>query len=230
MYLPMYLRKTGLLDAFSNKGVLPILDFLVHWRLQHWGFVIIRGTYSSQAKWDKFVQFIKEDTHDYLEQRAMLHLYDKAAWTVVEDAATLNNASLEVAQKRFEDWLHGDEGEKDRAGSLFGDGVTGFGGARYDFFLCVDEESLESVVDEGKAKEEGGYTVKILMRGADEGRGQNEEGAEEEEEGLDEDDRERELQDVRKRVRVDALVKLYAQLLPANSWYILPVEDGIIDI
>ena len=159
----------------------------------------------------------------------MLDLYDKIAWTVIEDGAALDGASLEVAQKKFWEWLDGDEGKKDMEGSVFAEEGVVYGGPRYRFFLFVDDESLESVVDEGKARERGGYVVKVVARGSREGEGQEGEEGEEEEE-LDEDDRERELEDVRKRVKVDALVQLYTHLLDVNTWYILPVEDGIVDI
>lgn len=82
------------------------------------------------------------------------------------------------------EWLDGDGGKKDMEGSIFTEEGVVYRGPRYSFFLFVDEESLESVVDEEKAKEED----------------------------LDEDDRERELEDVRKRVKVNALVGMYAWL------------------
>jgi hypothetical protein len=68
--------------------------------------------------------------------------------------------------------------------------------------------------------------VKAVARGLREGEGQEGEEGEE----FDEDDRERELEDVRKMVKVDALVQLYTHLLDVNTWYILPVEDRIVDI
>ncbi|KAL2129955.1 hypothetical protein VTI74DRAFT_7060 [Chaetomium olivicolor] len=215
----------SLLDPPSTKDATAILDRLTRWRLKQWGFVIIRGTYSSQSKWDKFIHLAQEDARDYFEQRRMLDLYDKMAWTVIEDGAALDGASLEVAQKKFREWLDGDEGKKDMEGSIFVKKGVVYRGPRYSFFLFVDEESLESVVDEGKAKEEGGYVVKLVVEWV----GQEGEVGEEEEE-LDEDDRERVLEDVRKRVKVDELVKVYAHLLDVNTWYILPVEDGVIDI
>jgi hypothetical protein len=217
----------GLLDPPLTEDAIAILNDLTRWRLKQWGFVIIRGTYSSQSKWDKFIRLAEEDARDYFEQRRMLDLYDKMAWTAIEDGVALDGASLEVAQKKFREWLDGDEGKKDIEGSIFAEEGVVYRGTRYWFFLFVDEESLESVVDEGKAKEEGGYVVKVVAKGSREEEGQE---GEEGEEELDEDDRERELEDVRKRVKVNMLVEVYARLLDVNSWYILPVEDGVIDI
>ncbi|KAK4204964.1 hypothetical protein QBC40DRAFT_216277 [Triangularia verruculosa] len=219
----------GLLDPPSAKDATAILDDLARWRLRQWGFVIVRGTYSSQLKWDKFMRLAQEDARDYFEQRRMLDLYGKMVWTVVEDVAALDGASLEVAQEKFREWLNGEEGRQDMEGSVFAEEGVVYRGPRYSFFLFVDDESLESVVDEAKAREEGGYVVKIVAKGSREGEWQEGgEGGEEEE--LDEDDRERKLEDVRKRVKVNTLVQVYACLLDVNSWYILPMEDGVIYI
>jgi hypothetical protein len=165
----------------------------------------------------------------------MLDLYDKMDWTVIEDGAALNGAALdgaglEVAREMFREWLDGDGGKKDMRGSVFAEEGVVYRGPRYSFFLFVDEESLESVVDEGKAKEEGGYVVKVVAKVSKEGEGQEGEKGGQAEEELDEDDRERELEDVRKRVKVNALVEMYARFLDVNSWYILPIEDGVVDM
>lgn len=103
----------------------------------------------------------------------------------------------------------------------FAEGV-GYREPRHSLLQFVDGESLESVLDEGKAKEEGGYVVKVVGKLSTEGEGQ-------EGEELDKDDRERELEDVRKRVKMNTLVEMYARLLDVNSWYILPSENGVVD-
>ncbi|KAK4100678.1 hypothetical protein N658DRAFT_507681 [Parathielavia hyrcaniae] len=173
----------GLLDPPSTEDAIAILDDLARWRLKQWGFVVIRGTYSSQPKWDKFIRLAQEDARDYFEQRRMLDLYDKMAWTVIEDGAALDGASLEVAQNKFFEWLDGNEGKKDMEGSVFAEEGVVYRGPRYRFFLFVDDESLESVVDEVKAREPGGYVVKVVAEGPTEGKWQEgEEGEEGEEE------------------------------------------------
>jgi hypothetical protein len=101
---------------------------------------------------------------------------------------------------------------------------------RYHYFLHVDEESLESVVDDAKARESAGYFCKlvrednlILNLATEEER---EEVKEHEEDEEDEDD----LVELRKRVKLDELVPMYATLLDIDWWYNLWVEDGIAQI
>lgn len=50
------------------------------------------------------------------------------------------------------------------------------------------------------------------------------------EEHEDEEDEEEQLLDVRKRIKIDKLVLLYALVLHTNSWYNIWVEDGVADI
>jgi hypothetical protein len=79
----------------------------------------------------------------------------------------------------------------------------------------VDEESLESVVDDTKARKLAGYFCKLVR---------------EDNVALNlatEQEREDELLDLRKRVKLDELVPLYTTLLDIDTWYNLWVEDGI---
>jgi hypothetical protein len=103
------------------------------------------------------------------------------------------------------------------------------GTARHNFFLHVDEESLESVVDDSKARGRGGYfcTVvradNVVLWGIERDRETGVyrlEGRE-----LEED----EMCDLRKRVRIDDLVGLYAGLeIGLDSWYsLVSFDDNI---
>lgn len=66
----------------------------------------------------------------------MLHLYDKMAWTVIEDRTVLDGAGLEVTQKTFRKWLDGEGGKKDMEGSVFADEGVVYRG-RGIFFFCL---------------------------------------------------------------------------------------------
>lgn len=99
---------------------------------------------------------------------------------------------------------------------------------RYYYFLHVDEESLESVVDDEKAREASGYFCKLVREGnvaLNLGTGE-----EREEEVKEEDKDEDELLDLRKKVKLDELVRMYATLLNIDRWYNLWVEDGIAEV
>lgn len=168
---------------------------------------------------------MKQDTSDYFEWRDMEDLYASMAWTIIEDAETLEGASLATTAQKFVEWVEGPEGRQDRKGSLLDtdDATPGYG-PRYTFYFHADEESLESVVDDAKAREHGGYFCRAVRAGmalAAE-RERQEEGDEEAE------DEEEELFDVRKRVRLDSLVPVYARILDTSSWYDVIVEDGVV--
>lgn len=46
-------------------------------------------------------------------------LYASMAWTIIEDAETLEGASLATTAQKFVEWVEGPEGRQDREGSLF---------------------------------------------------------------------------------------------------------------
>lgn len=205
----------------STTEATDICDSLERHKLKQWGFVIFRCTYKSQEKWDKFIGFMKQDASDYFEWRGMEDVYDRMAWTIIEDADALEGTDL-ATTARFTQWVKGPEGREDRDGSIFDKGP------RYTFFLHADEESLESVVDDAKAREASGYFCKVVRAGMalmpeqepewqDEGDGQAEE----------EEDEEEELVDVRKRVKIDALVPFYAIVPSTNMWYNIGIKEGV---
>jgi hypothetical protein len=136
--------------------------------------------------------------------------------TVIEDAATLDGADILQTSRRFKEWVGTN---------------SSWYSPRHDVFLHVDEESLESVVDDAKAREQGGYSCKIVRADV----ALDDENAE-----LVAQDREEvraalaakgvevemdELLEFRKRVKIDDLVFLYADLqCDLDSWY-----DSIMD-
>jgi hypothetical protein len=103
---------------------------------------------------------------------------------------------------------------------------------RYTFFLHFDEESLESVVDDAKARERGGYFCKIvrgeivLVAETEREEVRDVEGEEQKEEEME--GCEYELRELRKKVKINALVGLYVALqLDSYKWYLLPMDEGI---
>jgi hypothetical protein len=96
--------------------------------------------------------------------------------------------------------------------------------------LHVDEDSPESVVDEEKVLKADGNCLKVVMEDIvlmrEEERRQAAQNGEEEEEEEEEDEYEYELLDLRKKVKVDEIVRLYAALLSIDRWYNILTEDG----
>ncbi|KAH6856253.1 hypothetical protein B0I37DRAFT_412195 [Chaetomium sp. MPI-CAGE-AT-0009] len=206
-----------------------IKDALEIYKLSDWGFVLFRCTYRSQEKWEKFVALVQGHARDYFERAGMTGVYARMRWTVFEDAAALDGADIAETSRRFVEWVERGPGGRELAGSVFGPTMAGT--PRHTFFLHVDEESLESVVDDAKARERGGYfgTVvradNVVLWAIERDREKGVyclEGRE-----LEED----EMCDLRKRVRIDDLVSLYAGLqVSPDLWYCLwSFDDNIFE-
>jgi hypothetical protein len=212
------------LDHLSTDRATAIQNSLEKYELAQWGFVVFRCTYRSQEKWDKFIALLKQDAHDYFEWREMEHVHDSLAWTVIQDAEALDGAGIVETSRRFREWVNGPEGRREMQGSVFaGEDSELAYWPRYHYFLHVDEESLESVVDDDKAREAAGYFCKLVREA---NVALNLASGERREEDEDEDD----LLDLRKRVKFDELVPMYATLLDIDRWYNLQVEDGIAQV
>lgn len=149
---------------FQLKKDTLLTNSLKEDKLNHWGFVICRCTYGSQAKWDKFLALAKQEAHESLKDWGTgdLSVYDKMDWTVIEDAETLDGASILDTTRKFKAWV-GVDGRTEMQGSILTD--TWQNVPRYKFFMHVDEESLESVVDDEKARADSGagYFCKIVF-------------------------------------------------------------------
>lgn len=215
---------------FDIKSSTAIGNSLEKYKLKQWGFVMYRCTYSSQEKWDKFVALAKQDARDYFERHGMedLSVYDKMSWTIIEDAETLDGASILDTSRKFREWV-GTDRREEMQGSVFTD--TWHYAPRYHYFIHVDEESLESVVDDDKAREPSGYFCTIVRESSVMIREEEREAGEipDDQDPLDE---ELELLDSRKKVKLGDLVELYATLLDIDSWYNIYVDldVGIADV
>ncbi|KAK4120465.1 hypothetical protein N657DRAFT_648959 [Parathielavia appendiculata] len=203
-------------DAHTIKRALDL------YRLNDWGFVLFRCTYRSQEKWDKYADLVRGHARDCFEEAGLMDVYARMRWTVFEDPAALEGADMVETSRRFVDWVERGPGGRELAGSEFSPDCPNT--PRHTFFLHVDEESLESVVDDARAKEKGGYfctvvMAKIVFLNGIEALGKGEylwvwDGGRR----LEEED----MEDMSKRVRIDDLVGLYADLqVNPHMWYYL---------
>ncbi|KAK3939341.1 hypothetical protein QBC46DRAFT_388211 [Diplogelasinospora grovesii] len=209
--------------SFHVKPDTAIANSLEEYKLDRWGFVIYRCTYGSQEKWDKFLALAKQEARDYLERWGTgdLSVYDKIDWTVIEDAETLDGASILNTTRKFRAWVEAD-GRAEMQGSVFTD--TWQYAPRYHYFMHVDEESLESVVDDEKARDRAaGYFCKIIYPSSVMGREEARVAGEipDDQDPLDE---QLELLDCIKKVKLGSLVELYVTLLNLDSWYNIYVD------
>jgi hypothetical protein len=198
-----------------------IKDALELYRLPCWGFVLFRCTYRSQEKWDRFAALVQGHAREKFEQAGLMDVYARMRWTVFEDAAALDGASIVETSRRFVEWAERGPGREELAGCVYADTP------RHTFFLHVDEESLESVVgDDARAREEGDYFKggyfctmvrpdNVVVNGI-----------ESPEKGLylyeGREMEEDEVWDLSKRVKIDDLVSLYAGFhFSPDIWYCL---------
>jgi hypothetical protein len=190
---------------------------------------MFRCTYRSQEKWDKFVALAKGHAREYFEQCRMRSVYDRMQWTIIEDAAALDGADIVETSRRFEEWVHRGPGRQEMVGTKFS--PTMHYSPRYTMFLHVDEESLESVVDDVKARERGGYFCKVVNGEAVMLDGNALLAAKDREEARAEGEEVEvfELYEFRKWVKIDDLVDLYASLqLYLYGWYNIDMDGDII--
>ncbi|KAK1985566.1 hypothetical protein LZ30DRAFT_686053 [Colletotrichum cereale] len=88
-------------DAYQ-RTCLSMLSTGIH----KWGFVIYRCTYDDDELWNRYLAQLKSFCHDELveERRAEL-LEQYLDWVIIEDRATLDNASRFEVRKHFNQWL-----------------------------------------------------------------------------------------------------------------------------
>ncbi|TDZ18889.1 hypothetical protein Cob_v008346 [Colletotrichum orbiculare MAFF 240422] len=100
--LPTHLSSYGYhRDPFA-RTCLSMISTGIH----TWGFVIYRCTYDDDELWDRYLAQLKSLCHDELvnDKRAEL-LEPHLDWVVVEDPATLDNASRFQVRKHFNQWV-----------------------------------------------------------------------------------------------------------------------------
>jgi hypothetical protein len=219
---PSYYR-FGVKEDIARAKSLGTLE-VKHWglsletlELKHWGFVVYRCTYGSQEKWDKFIALAKQEAYNWLKSCGTedLALYDKMELTVIEDAETLDGASILDTTRKFQAYV-----EEERTEETQGYECT----PRYHHFVHVDEESLESVVDDEKAREWIGYFCKVVFPSSVMIR-ETARLAGEIEADQDPLDEQVELLDCVKKIPLGSLVPLYVDLLAKpDSWYDIYVE------
>ncbi|KAF2852202.1 hypothetical protein T440DRAFT_506634 [Plenodomus tracheiphilus IPT5] len=118
----------------------------ISWLLSppHWGFLIYRCDYRSDAAWNTFINNWSRRVKAYLtSQYSTTEFADKLLFTVQNDRASLNNASIEQVHKLFSTWIRSDEAYAERK-------VSGYGHIsfpRYTYCVRVDAQALDSCLE-----------------------------------------------------------------------------------
>lgn len=113
-----------------------------------WGFVTYRCTYQDDLAWERFKQIFRERTQQALQRSDTPEVADSHEWTFVDVRAALDGASRPQLRERFNNWAaHAMATEQPRAKvEIERDPTPTFGIPRYNYFIQVDDEVLQSVI------------------------------------------------------------------------------------
>lgn len=93
-----------------------LFSALRHTSSRQWGFVVIRTTYGDDDAWASYLQCLRDNAHiditRFKPDRGAV-LEQMLTWTVIEDAATLENASREQVRQRFQQWCQQEQQSMD---------------------------------------------------------------------------------------------------------------------
>jgi hypothetical protein len=121
-----------------------------------WGFVIYRCTYKNDQDWDRFQQLVHDRTREAMAQSDTPQIADSLEWTFVEDRATLEGASRPQLREHFNTWADNAYAiEQPRPSQLDFRKWGLFGFQRYNYFIQVDEEALQSVLSPPESNWDG---------------------------------------------------------------------------
>jgi hypothetical protein len=108
---------------------------------KEWGVVIYRYTYQNNSDWEKFMARFMNEVSGHLEFYNGLDLLDTFTPTVLEDRS-FEGATVATLREHFNQWaktsLKEEQGVSENYCALTG---------RYSFFITVDQEAMESVLN-----------------------------------------------------------------------------------
>ncbi|KAF6817198.1 hypothetical protein CPLU01_13645 [Colletotrichum plurivorum] len=152
--LPTHLAHYGI-DPFG-RTCLSMLSTGIH----KWGFVIYRCTYDDDGLWDRYLAQLKSLCHDDLVEEGRAELLEPYLdWIVIEDRATLDNASRVEVRKHFNQWL-----SKQNIPLLPTNlylSVVPMELPRFRYCLYVDKQCLDTVIQFQKANDGTDYISQL---------------------------------------------------------------------
>ncbi|KAH6839431.1 hypothetical protein B0I37DRAFT_347854 [Chaetomium sp. MPI-CAGE-AT-0009] len=107
-----------------------------------WGWVIYRCTYKPEldGHWKDFRRRVENETRKHIAESDAPGIAEKLDWVFVEDPE-LANASREELKRRFRAWAQAENPNCDM------EKITDGRGARYTYFIQIDEAALLSMAD-----------------------------------------------------------------------------------
>ncbi|KAJ5681033.1 hypothetical protein N7536_012172 [Penicillium majusculum] len=106
-----------------------------------WGFIIFRCTYHKDSDWENFMARIVGAVSEDLKEDSALDLLDTFAPTVLEDPS-FGGATVATLREHFHQWKKTAMREEQGVSEDY----TPTSG-RYRFFITVDQEAMESVLN-----------------------------------------------------------------------------------
>ncbi|KAJ5248570.1 hypothetical protein N7468_000021 [Penicillium chermesinum] len=125
-----------------------------------WGFVIYRCTYANNHDWQKFLDLYYSEAKSTLELYRGLDLLDDFAPTVIEDPS-FEGATTRELREHFKTWAQVAVFREQNITALQASGSY-FSTGRYRFFIMVDQESLESVLNAPDRNKVGMAFVRLV--------------------------------------------------------------------
>nr|OQO16039.1 hypothetical protein B0A51_17514 [Rachicladosporium sp. CCFEE 5018] len=120
-----------------------IHDGLVEDKHDKWGWVIYRCSYADDLAWERFKQSITQQTRRQILKSDAPEALDSLEWTFVSDRPTLEDIPMNQLRSHFNSWAAtAVQTEQPRAT----DHILPLSGPRYNYFIRVDEQALQSVV------------------------------------------------------------------------------------
>ncbi|OQE25591.1 hypothetical protein PENSTE_c006G03844 [Penicillium steckii] len=137
-------KRDPTMETSSNKA--DILERLLQADgFKTWGFVIYRCAYSSDLDWQKFLDLFLGHTKRKLEYYSGLDLLNDFTPTIFEDSS-FEDATVYELREHFKTWaVDAVQREQHITASRASKFCPRTG--RYRFFLMVDQEALESVLN-----------------------------------------------------------------------------------
>jgi len=122
---------------------------------RRWGFVIYCCTYSSDADWDLFMACLQREARGALEMYCGLDMLDSLSMTVFADRELFDGASTSVIRQHFKQWAANSPQQEQEQG-VESSGPLKTQSQRYRYCIQVDDEALQSVIEDEPATENGG--------------------------------------------------------------------------
>ncbi|UNI19586.1 hypothetical protein JDV02_005766 [Purpureocillium takamizusanense] len=120
-----------------------------------WGLAVYRVAYGDDAAWDRMLQHLHESVESIQQEPVNQHLYPRHRFEIMDDKSQFDGATISQLRDDFSKWVlqeyrrnckeserpSVEDSEADEEGRTHGYS----GGARYNFFLVVDDICLESM-------------------------------------------------------------------------------------